>query len=347
MNPYIFLEGNTPIEYSIEELCELFESKQNTHFIYDDLREAQIIPNLRDGLDVFDKSLQKSNSKFTILLGGDEKPEYFDNRNNINVIYNHGHFARLIYNQTKWRNELSNYQQIKQNFTNFIIYLNCKPYDYRCKLMDEVQSTDLLEDAVWTWLMLTKNYDFKNWKPEIKYIDKDKLLEYSDENYEGYQPVRQDGLELQTNCFIQLISESTPNYFFLTEKTVKPLLHGQLFLVAGSVGFHKKLENLGFKLYDEIIDYSFDSLISYEDRVKGIIKNLQNLKNSNWNETYKKLEEKIKFNQQHLYDFAFSKDSNKELFELIDRYSESFLKLNDKNKDNYIFTTELLDEIRR
>ena len=57
MNPYIFLEGNTPIEYSIEELCELFESKQNTHFIYDDLREAQIIPNLRDGLDVFDKSL--------------------------------------------------------------------------------------------------------------------------------------------------------------------------------------------------------------------------------------------------------------------------------------------------
>ena len=347
MNPYIFLEGNTPIEYSTEELCQFFESKENTHFIYDNIREAQIIPNIRDGLDVFDESLEKSNSKFTIFLGGDEKADYFNNRKNINVIYNHGHFARLKYNLTKWRNELSNYQQIKQNFTNFIIYLNCKPYDYRCKLMDEVQATDLLEDAVWTWLMLPKNYDFKNWKPEIKYIDKDNLSEYSDERYEGYQPHRQDGLELQTNCFIQLISESTPNYFFLTEKTVKPLLHGQLFLVAGSVGFHKKLENLGFKLYDEIIDYSFDSLISYEDRVKGIIKNLQNLKKSNWNEIYKKLEEKIKFNQQHLYDFAFGRESNKEIFELIDRYSESFSKVNHRNGDDYIFTTELLHETTR
>lgn len=77
LNSFIFLEGNTPIEYSAEELCDIFESKKNTHFIYDNIREAQIIPNLRDGLDSFDISLEKSNSKFTILLAGDEKSRVF------------------------------------------------------------------------------------------------------------------------------------------------------------------------------------------------------------------------------------------------------------------------------
>ena len=345
LNSFIFLEGNTPIEYSAEELCDIFESKKNTHFIYDNIREAQIIPNLRDGLDSFDISLEKSNSKFTILLAGDEKAEYFLNRKNINIIYNHGHFARLIYTQTKRRNELSNYQQIKQNFTNFILYLNCKPYDYRCKLMDEVQNTNLLESSKWSWLINRENYDWKHWNQEIKTIENDILEKTNYDNHVGFNPLRQDFIESNTNCFIQLISESVPYYFFLTEKTVKPLLHGQLFLVAGSVNFHKKLKNLGFKLYDEIIDYSFDSLISYDDRVKGIINNLENLKNLNWNETYKKLEEKIKFNQQHLYDFAFDKEYNLELFNLIEKYQSSFDELkSDENK--YIFTKELFYEIQ-
>ena len=343
LNSFIFLEGNTPIEYSAEELCNIFESKENTHFIYDNLREAQIIPNLRDGLDSFDISLGKSNSKFTILLAGDEKPEYFLNRKNINIVYNHGHFARLLYNQTKIRNELSNYQQIKQNFTNFILYLNCKPYDYRCKLMDEVQNTSLLKNSTWSWLITNEKYDWKYWNQEIKTIENDILLETNYDGQEGYNPQKQDFIEFNTDCFIQLISESQPYYFFLTEKTVKPLLHGQLFLVASSVNFHKKLKNLGFKLYDEIIDYSFDSLISYDDRVKGIINNLENLKKLNWQETYKKLEEKIKFNQSHLYKFAFHKEHNLELFDLIEKNQSSFdeLKL---NIDNYIFTKELFYE---
>ena len=54
--------------------------------------------------------------------------------------------------------------------------------------------------------------------------------------------------------------------------------------------------------------------------------------------------QKIKFNQSHLYNFAFDKEYNLELFNLIEKYQSSFdeLKL-EENK--YIFTKELFYEI--
>ena len=63
--------------------------------------------------------------------------------------------------------------------------------------------------------------------------------------------------DIEQKPFFQLVSETTTNHFFLTEKTVKPLLLKQPFLVFGNVGFHKKLKDYGFKLYDEVFNYDF------------------------------------------------------------------------------------------
>ena len=60
----------------------------------------------------------------------------------------------------------------------------------------------------------------------------------------------------QSNC--DLVLESTIESLFITEKTWKPIVFQKPFLVWGGQGIHAKLKDLGFELYDELFDYSFD-----------------------------------------------------------------------------------------
>jgi len=45
---------------------------------------------------------------------------------------------------------------------------------------------------------------------------------------------------------------------FLTEKTFKPIKHGQLFFVAGPAGSLQVLRDLGYRVFDNILDNSYD-----------------------------------------------------------------------------------------
>ncbi len=54
----------------------------------------------------------------------------------------------------------------------------------------------------------------------------------------------------------------------ITEKTWRPLLTGHLFLGFGFVGYNSYLEKLGFKLYNEFFDYSFDLQPSFQTRIE-------------------------------------------------------------------------------
>jgi hypothetical protein len=46
----------------------------------------------------------------------------------------------------------------------------------------------------------------------------------------------------------------------LTEKSFKPMYFKQLFLVNGYHNINIELKNLGFKLFEDFIDYSFDEV---------------------------------------------------------------------------------------
>ena len=52
---------------------------------------------------------------------------------------------------------------------------------------------------------------------------------------------------------------------FITEKTWKPIVFKKPFLVWGGKGIHTKLKELGFELYEELFDYSFDNSSSRLD----------------------------------------------------------------------------------
>ena len=47
---------------------------------------------------------------------------------------------------------------------------------------------------------------------------------------------------------------------FLTEKTFKPIKHGQMFFVAGPAGSLQALRNLGYRTFDSVLDNSYDNI---------------------------------------------------------------------------------------
>ena len=81
-----------------------------------------------------------------------------------------------------------------------------------------------------------------------------------------------------SELMIEVVVETnqTPDTFFITEKTFRPIAYGKLFLVVGSQEFEQNLKRLGFDIFDDIIDKSYDSESSYI-RVDAVFKSLGDL----------------------------------------------------------------------
>ena len=107
--------------------------------------------------------------------------------------------------------------------------------------------------------------------------------------------------------FLHVATESWIKEFFLTEKTTMRLLFGLPFLTLGCKHFHKKLKDMGFVLYDEIFDYRFDDEELIDDRVDGIIKNIEYVLNSDVNELYQKIKEPLEYNRKVALEYVKGK----------------------------------------
>jgi hypothetical protein len=77
---------------------------------------------------------------------------------------------------------------------------------------------------------------------------------------------------------VEIVMETnqTPDTFFITEKTFRPIAYGKLFLVVSSPEFEQNLKGMGFDIFDDIIDKKYDSESSYY-RVEAVFKSLGEL----------------------------------------------------------------------
>ena len=58
---------------------------------------------------------------------------------------------------------------------------------------------------------------------------------------------------------------------FLTEKTFKPIKHGQPFMIAGPAGSIKELREMGYRVFDHVIDHGYDQVLDNYDRARALI----------------------------------------------------------------------------
>jgi hypothetical protein len=184
-------------------------------------------------------------------------------------------------------------------FKKHFVYLNHKTHQFRCYLIDQVAKHDLLQFANVSWSQPNPAYDFKYFVPQI--LDLDGFAGHTDQHLIPAQ---------YHESFAQLISESTHKDICITEKSATALLVGKPFLSAAGPGFFKHIRELGFELYDEIFDYSFDQEPDIEKRFGMIIENFKNLCQTpigELNMLNDKVKDKIIRNQTRAKEIIFDK----------------------------------------
>lgn len=106
-------------------------------------------------------------------------------------------------------------------------------------------------------------------------------------------------------CFLQLVSETIPESYvpFVTEKVLYSVLTESLFLAYAQPGWHNSLKiNYGFKLYDDIFDYSFDGVANPVKRLDTLLNTIQpysNMSPDEWMDIYKLTKDTREFNKHH------------------------------------------------
>lgn len=213
------------------------------------------------------------------------------------------------------------------------VYLNGKSHNWRSLLIDTVAKHDLLKYSAYSWhsnYMGNESYDFKWYDGSKKILDP----QYDTIKDQGWMPAE------YYRSFFQLVPESTLKAKFLTEKTMVPLIVGKPFLIAGAVDIHRRLEDLGFKLYDELFDYSFDSIKDTEERYDAIceqVKNITNMPLAECKKFHDTLQSKIIFNRERVIELAYDQKYIPDLVqEVIKYYDDTGIKL-----DWWLIETEL------
>ena len=241
--------------------------------------------------------IEKYEIKFYLIVGC-EKNEMFNNfyvdkSPNFNIIYWNTSLIFLPYYQLqvfiknyKLETNIENLT-INKKFENLYINYNNKPRYHRCLLMDQLVKNDLFNLGLNSWNQLSGFYEFKYWVEQKISID--------DFEYYINDEYRQSLLKM--NCFVSVVTETSDEILFVTEKTYRQILIEQPFLCLGAPNQNNILRNYGFELYDEIFDYEFDSKTNIEERVQGIIDNLNNIKNLNYYDLYNKIKDKVKRNK--------------------------------------------------
>jgi len=242
-----------------------------------------------------EKILIKYNINITVLLGSADYDYYktykFLPKINTNIVL---WPMFWLYNTHNFLN--TNYKIIN-NIDKLFISLNNRPHLHRCKMMDTLYKNDLFKYGDISWMDVNSNYQFKYWHAEELILDD----EYKITTNQFTVPN-----EYFTTLF-NLIAETTTDVPFLTEKTMMAILLGKPFLILGSKNIHKVLLDHGFKLYDELFDYSFDSYDNVDDRIEMIVENIKNIKDSDYNILWYSVIEKTRYNRNLAYDIIKNK----------------------------------------
>lgn len=218
----------------------------------------------------------------------EQKTNYF---NNIELV----HWPTYWMHWTLMCSKLINFNIEYNNFKYPFICLNNKNHKHRCALIDELTGKNLLELGIVTWHRFPNKqlsdhiYKFKYYNDNIRVINDD-----FDIKLDSFLIPNQ-----YHESFLHVIGEATTNVTCISEKTWLPILFKKPWIIMADQYFHQKLVDLGFELYDEIIDYSFDIEPDIETRALSIAENVKKITSQNVNDLYNLIKPKTERNYQN------------------------------------------------
>ena len=207
----------------------------------------------------------------------------------------------------------------------FLSYNKNTTKTFRIQLLLWLMKTGMIDDSYVSILIKNGNFDRNRLRS-----DKDELYDliawFNQFEQKGFNVLDWDYPNHQNDVFSSLryttkshyadtvfniITETTcdNNSLNLTEKSFKGIANCHPYLVIGDVNTHKHIKDLGFELYEDLIDYSFDSIDNSEIRLNSALKEVKRIYNIGGNgilEWYKKNIDKIEHNKIKFFEYKFS-----------------------------------------
>lgn len=219
----------------------------------------------------------------------------------------------------RWVQEYKSPSLDTNNFKYPFISLNNRSHLHRCVFIDEMAKHNLIDKGIVTWVKhLNENSNYP-----YQYFDNKQLL--LDDEFNKKLDSFLIPKEYNQSLF-HVVTEATHKSIFISEKTAIPLFLKKPFFVLAAPKFYAHLLDLGFKLYDEIIDYSFDEIDDLKLRTEKFVSNVPKLLKLDLKNTYELLRPKIEYNYERA--ISITKDSKYIPRIIQDRYFE-----NEKNNN--------------
>ena len=321
-------EDNTKILSKVIKFMNERDVQNLFHFIPTECTTDYLTPaHKRNSIDYqllidFDNELEKSNKNFYVVAGGYETKIHNELLNEMNLkrfkvlywpTYLIEHTCQQLnaeyaegmdlgfnqdYNVENW-NEVV----INKNFEKLYIHFNGKPRIHRLMVMDLLVKQDLFDlgDNSWNFMgclsdiVSRDKYIPQYWKEEIINLD----------NYTSNTKTHRDEFSdkiLNPNCLFNLVGETSMDVPYVTEKIFRCLFIKQPFIAYGAKRINKEILNYGFKLFDNIIDYSFDDIDEPIERFDKMLQELKKFKDLDYNELYNKMEDVMDYNKNRLFE---------------------------------------------
>jgi hypothetical protein len=134
-------------------------------------------------------------------------------------------------------------------------------------------------------------------------IDNDIVFDYTNAAY--------------ADSYVNVIVESTFESKFFSEKTFKPILANQFFVIISGKGSIAALKEMGIDTYDDIIDHSRYDNSPDESRIQHLHTLLNDMQHYDWEQIYTNTIERREKNRQFLLNLPFEKKFLSELEQMI------------------------------
>lgn len=208
----------------------------------------------------------------------------------------------------------------------FLSYNKNTTKSFRVQLILWLMKTGIIDDSYVSILIKDENFDRNQLRS-----DKDELYDliawmnqferkgfnvldwdYPNHKNDVFSNLKYTTKSHYADTIFNIISETSfqSESLNLTEKSFKGLANSHPFLIIGDRYSNEYVKSMGFAQYNDIIDYSFDSIEDNGDRLNEALKQVRRIY-SMGRETmidwYKNNIDKISHNRERFFEFSFSK----------------------------------------
>lgn len=218
----------------------------------------------------------------------------------------------------------------------FLSYNKNTTKTFRVQLLLWLMKTGIIDDSYVSILIRDENFDrnqLRSTKDElydlVAWVNQFErngfnVLDWDYPNHKNdvFSNLKYTTKSHYADTLFNIISETSfeSDSLNLTEKSFKALANSHPFLVIGDTHSNRYIKELGFEQYDDLIDYSFDSIEDRDERLNEALKQIRRIYSMGRNdiiEWYKNNMEKITSNREKFFTYSFSKmidDTIKDLY---------------------------------